>query len=163
MDDEGGFPFELETDSLADSLGRLLPKRSLYIVTGEVGAGKSLIAQRLAYGLISHGTRLTVVSTELTTRGWLEQVDSLGYSMTEATESGSLTLLSRFGVVSDEVEGVVQIADVLDSKPVQDAEIAIIDRAFKYTPTLLWDSGRIAKLSAKIFLCRTFFDVDYRP
>ena len=129
MDEEGGFPFELETDSLADSLGRLLPKRSLYIVTGEVGAGKSLIAQRLAYGLISHGTRLTVVSTELTTRGWLEQVDSLGYSMTEATESGSLTLLSRFGVVSDEVEGVVQIADVLDSKPVQDAEIAIIDRA----------------------------------
>ena len=129
MDDEGGFPFELETDSLADSLGRLLPKRSLYIVTGEVGAGKSPIAQRLAYGLISHGTRLTVVSTELTTRGWLEQVDSLGYSMTDATESGSLTLLSRFGVVSDEVEGVVQIADVLDSKPVQDAEIAIIDRA----------------------------------
>ena len=99
-------------------------------MTGEVGAGKSLIAQRLAYGLISHGTRLTVVSTELTTRGWLEQVDSLGYSMTDATENGSLTLLSRcLESYLMRLKGVVQIADVLDSKPVQDAEIAIIDRA----------------------------------
>ena len=39
---EDGFPFELETDSLADSLGARLPNRSLYVVQGRVGGGKSL-------------------------------------------------------------------------------------------------------------------------
>ena len=87
MSDDTGLPFELETDSLSDSLGRFLPRRSLYIVTGQIGAGKSLIAQRLAYGLVSNNVRTTVVTTELTTRGWLEQVNSLGYSLEDAAQA----------------------------------------------------------------------------
>ena len=128
-DEEKGYSFELETDSLSDSLGRLLPKRSLYIVFGENGAGKSLIAQRLAYGLIANGVNLSLVTTELTTRGWLEQVDSLGYSLSDAADSGKFTLLSRFGVISDEVEEVVQISDILNSSAINNAEVSIIDRA----------------------------------
>ena len=81
MSEDVGFAFELETDSLSDSLGRFLPRRSLYIVTGNIGAGKSLIAQRLAFGLVTNNVQTTMVTTELTTRGWLEQVNSLGYSL----------------------------------------------------------------------------------
>jgi flagellar protein FlaH len=128
-DDDKGFAFELETDSLSDSLGRLLPRRSLYIIFGKNGAGKSLISQRFAYGLIANNVRLSLVTTELTTRGWLEQVDSLGYSLNAAAEVGDFTLLSRFGVISDEVGEVVQINDVLESKALQNADISIIDRA----------------------------------
>ncbi len=129
MSDDIGFAFELETDSLSDSLGRYLPKRSLYVVTGNIGAGKSLISQRLAFGLVSNDVRTTVVTTELTTRGWLEQVNSLGYPLEDAANSGNFTLLSRFGVVSDEVEESVGIEDVLSSEALQDADISIIDRA----------------------------------
>ncbi len=129
MSDDIGFAFELETDSLSDSLGRFLPRRSFYIVTGNIGAGKSLISQRLAYGLVSNGVRTTVVTTELTTRGWLEQVNSLGYPLEDAANSGTFTLLSRFGVVSDEVEESVDIEDVLSSAALQNADISIIDRA----------------------------------
>ena len=39
---EDGFPFVVETDSLADSMGLRLPNRSLYLLQGKVGAGKSL-------------------------------------------------------------------------------------------------------------------------
>jgi flagellar protein FlaH len=129
LSEDIGFPFELETDSLSDSLGKFLPRRSLYIVTGNIGAGKSLIAQRLAFGLVANGVRTTMVTTELTTRGWLEQVNSLGYPLSDATESGNFTLLSRFGVISDEVEGPVTIEEILDSEPMQHADISIIDRA----------------------------------
>ena len=129
MSDDEGFAFELETDSLSDSLGRYLPRRSLYVVFGKNGAGKSLISQRLAYGLVANNVNLSLVTTELTTRGWLEQVNSLGYSMTDDAESGNFTLLSRFGVISDEVDEVVQIDDILESKALKNAEISIIDRA----------------------------------
>ena len=129
MSDDIGLAFELETDSLSDSLGRFLPKRSLYIVTGQIGSGKSLISQRLAYGLVSNDVSTTVATTELTTRGWLEQVNSLGYPLEDAANSGVFTLLSRFGVISDEVEGNVGIEDLLASEALQTAEISIIDRA----------------------------------
>ncbi|PDH27350.1 MAG: hypothetical protein CND85_01445 [Marine Group II euryarchaeote MED-G33] len=129
MSDDIGLAFELETDSLSDSLGRYLPKRSLYIVTGQIGSGKSLISQRLAFGLVSNNVSTTVATTELTTRGWLEQVNSLGYPLEDAANSGDFTLLSRFGVISDEVEGNVGIEDLLASEALQTAEISIIDRA----------------------------------
>ena len=129
MDDSVGFDFELETDSLADSLGRFLPRRSLYVVTGAIGAGKSLISQRLAYGLVTHGAKLTMITTELTTRGWLEQVDSLGYSLNEAADTGQFTLLSRFGVVADEVEERVSLDTILKSEALVNADISIIDCA----------------------------------
>jgi flagellar protein FlaH len=129
LSDDEGFAFELETDSLSDSLGKYLPRRSLYVVFGKNGAGKSLISQRLAYGLVANNVNLSLVTTELTTRGWLEQVNSLGYSMTDDAESGNFTLLSRFGVISDEVDEVVHIEDILESESLKNSEISIIDRA----------------------------------
>ena len=41
---EDGFPYDVETDSLADSLGLRLPNRSLIMLQGEVGSGKSLVS-----------------------------------------------------------------------------------------------------------------------
>ena len=71
---EDGFPYDLETDSLADSMGLRLPNRSLYVLQGAVGGGKSLISQRLVYGLVENGVKVLVITTELTTRGWIEPV-----------------------------------------------------------------------------------------
>ena len=65
---EDGFPFEVETDSLADSMGLRMPNRSLYLLQGKVGSGKSLIAQRLIHGMVHNGVKVLVITTELTTR-----------------------------------------------------------------------------------------------
>ena len=46
---EDGFPYDVETDSLADSLGLRLPNRSLILLAGEVGSGKSLVSQRFVH------------------------------------------------------------------------------------------------------------------
>lgn len=71
--------FDLKQDDLAARLGGGLPKGALVALEGPVGAGKSVLTQRLAQGLLHGGARVALVSTELTTRAMLAQMDSLGY------------------------------------------------------------------------------------
>ena len=114
---EDGFPYDVETDSLADSLGLRLPNRSLILLAGEVGAGKSLISQRLVHGLLENEVKVLVITTELTTRGWIEQMESIGYGVTDALTNGNLMIFSRFGTVAEPIPDV-GIEQVLESEAV---------------------------------------------
>jgi flagellar protein FlaH len=138
---EDGFPFVLETDSLADSMGSRLPNRSLYVVQGDVGSGKSLISQRLSYGLAENDVKVLVITTELTTRGWIEQMESIGYGVTEFIRSGQLMVFSRFGTIAEALPDV-GIQQVLESEAVSKADIVIIDSASSLMPDGLDDHGR---------------------
>ena len=130
---EDGFPFELETDSLADSLGARLPNRSLYVIQGRVGGGKSLIAQRLTYGLVENNVKVLVITTELTTRGWIEQMESIGYGVTESIREGRIMVISRYGTIA-QAKNDVSITEVLDSPAVEMADVIIIDAASALFP-----------------------------
>ena len=138
---EDGFPFVLETDSLADSMGSRLPNRSLYVVQGDVGSGKSLMSQRLSYGLAENDVKVLVITTELTTRGWIEQMESIGYGVTEFIRSGQLMVFSRFGTIAEALPDV-GIQQVLESEAVSKADIVIIDSASSLMPDDLDDNGR---------------------
>ena len=80
---EDGFSFEIDQDSLSDTMGAKIPNRSIGILAGTIGAGKSLISQRLILGLLENDAKVVVVTTELTTRGWIEQMHSIGYHITD--------------------------------------------------------------------------------
>ena len=97
---EDGYEFTLEQDSLANAMGARLPNRSLWMVQGEVGSGKSLVSQRLIYGLLENGSKILVVTTELTTRGWIEQMESIGYPVTDYIASGRVdgTIQDQFSL-----------------------------------------------------------------
>ena len=138
---EDGYPFVLETDSLADSMGSRLPNRSLYVVQGDVGSGKSLISQRLSFGLAENDVKVLVITTELTTRGWIEQMESIGYGVTEFIRTGQLMVFSRFGTIAEALPDV-GIQQVLDSEAVSKADIVIIDSASSLMPDDLDDNGR---------------------
>jgi len=124
--EEDGFNFELDQDSLADSMGLKLPSRSLMVVTAEVGGGKSLICQRLTFGLLENGAKVVYVTNELTTRGWIEQMHSIGYWVTDHIKSGKLLVVSSFGTVAEEVENVT-IDDLFDSEGLKVSDVIIID------------------------------------
>ncbi|MBJ24363.1 MAG: hypothetical protein CMB64_06810 [Euryarchaeota archaeon] len=124
--EEDGFGFELDQDSLADSMGLKLPSRSLGVITAEVGGGKSLLSQRLTFGLLENNAKVVYVTNELTTRGWIEQMHSIGYWVTDHIKSGKLLVMSTFGSVADRVEGVV-IDDLLESDAIKVADVIIID------------------------------------
>jgi flagellar protein FlaH len=138
---EDGFGFDVEIDSLADTMGLRLPNRSLYVLQGVVGAGKSLIAQRLVHGMLDNGVKVLVVTTELTTRGWIEQMESIGYGVTDALREGRLMIFSRFGTVA-EARPDVGIDDVLNSEAVEEADVVILDSASALMPDDLDDKQR---------------------
>ena len=67
--------FVVETDCLTP--WGWLPNRSLYLLQGKVGAGKSLIAQRLIHGMVHNGVKVLVITTELTTEAGLNKWKAL--------------------------------------------------------------------------------------
>lgn len=138
---EDGFPYDLETDSLADSMGLRLPNRSLYVLQGAVGGGKSLVSQRLVYGMIENGVKVLVITTELTTRGWIEQMESIGYGITDAIREGKLMVFSRYGTLADSTPNV-DIFHLLDSDAVELADVVVIDSASSLMPSDLDEAGR---------------------
>ncbi len=139
---EDGFDFLLDQDSLADSLGAKLPNRSIYIVQGGVGTGKSLISQRMVFGLVENDAKVLVITTELTTRGWVEQMESIGYFITERIRSGQLIVLSRYGTIAD-TDPEVGLIDVITCDAASKADVIIIDTASSIMPFIESNSDRV--------------------
>ena len=149
---EDGYEFTLEQDSLSNAMGARLPNRSLWMIQGEVGSGKSLVSQRLIFGLLETGSKLLVVTTELTTRGWIEQMESIGYPVTEYIASGMLLVFSQFGVIAESKEGV-DMFDVLESEAIEKADVVVVDSASALLPTGLETSEQMLVLQRLRRVC----------
>lgn len=81
---DGLFSIDLEDrDRLNGELGGGFPRGSIVLLEGSYGAGKSVLSQRFAYGCCEAGHMVTVLSTELSVRGFIEQMHSLGYDVTD--------------------------------------------------------------------------------
>jgi len=149
---EDGYEFTLEQDSLANAMGARLPNRSLWMIQGEVGSGKSLVSQRLIFGLLENGSKVLVITTELTTRGWIEQMESIGYPVTDYIASGMLMVFSRFGVIAEAKEGV-DLFDVLESDAVEKADVVVVDSASALIPEGMDASQHLATLQRLRKIC----------
>ncbi len=149
---EDGYEFTLEQDSLSNAMGARLPNRSLWMIQGEVGSGKSLVSQRLIFGLLENGSKVLVITTELTTRGWIEQMESIGYPVTDYIASGMLMVFSRFGVIAEAKEGV-DLFDVLESDAVEKADVVVVDAASALIPEGMESSQHLATLQKLRKIC----------
>lgn len=149
---EDGYEFTLEQDSLSNAMGARLPNRSLWMIQGEVGSGKSLISQRLIFGLLENGSKVLVITTELTTRGWIEQMESIGYPVTDFIASGMLMVFSRFGVIAEAKEGV-DLFDVLESDAVEKSDVVVVDSASALIPEGMDSTQHLATLQKLRKIC----------
>ncbi len=70
-------------DRLNHELGGGIPRGSIVLIEGDYGAGKSAMSQRFSYGLCETGHSVTLLSTELTVSGFIDQMHSLSYSVEE--------------------------------------------------------------------------------
>ena len=86
----------LERDELSEKFGGGIPESSLMLLEGNDGGGKSIVAQRLTYGFIKNGTSVTYISSELHTMGFVEQMSSIGYDVSEAILHEKLTFIPMF-------------------------------------------------------------------
>ncbi len=71
----------LARDELNRNIGGGMPANSLILIEGKDGAGKSILAQRITYGLLEHSHSVTYISSELNTAGFIEQMSSLDYDV----------------------------------------------------------------------------------
>ena len=128
------FDFGVIQDSLGQSMGTAIPNRALMLVCGGIGSGKSIIGQRMSFGMTANDVQVSLYTTELTTGGWLEQVSSIGYYMDKRIDEGKFHLISSFGVLAEQAEEKVTIMDLIDNPASKDAEVVIIDRASELMP-----------------------------
>jgi flagellar protein FlaH len=76
-------------------LGGGLPTDSLTLVEGDPDAGKSIIVQQFTFGALKEGFNTSLFLSESSSRGFLEQMDSLGMSSTDYYLIGRLSLYQK--------------------------------------------------------------------
>ncbi len=156
-DNVDNFDFSVIQDSLGQSLGTAIPNRALVIVSGGIGSGKSIIGQRMSFGMTANDIKVSLVTTELTTRGWLEQVASIGYFMEKRIDDGDFHLMSSFGVIAEQAEDPVDLLELLESRALKEAEVVIIDRASQMIPAEMEGPVLLSKLRQYTAQGRTLF------
>lgn len=78
--------FELglkDDDRIATTFAGGIPKGGVVLIEGDNGTGKSVWAQRFAYGICSEGHTVSFVSAEETARSFIDQMGSLSYSVAQ--------------------------------------------------------------------------------
>lgn len=121
------YRFHLDRDELADRLGGGLPGGALCIVEGEFGTGKSIVGQRIIYGLLKNSARVTVVSTELTTMHFIEQMHSLDYPIEEFVFNRNLLFLPVYPVLGFRGNKTDLMDRLLNAKKMYESDVIVID------------------------------------
>lgn len=121
------YRINLDRDELADRLGGGLPRGALVVVEGEFGTGKSILVQRLVYGLLRNGSKVTMVSTELTTLHFIEQMHSLEYGVEEHVFSRSLLFLPVYPVLGFRGRKTDLMDRLLNAKRMYESDVICID------------------------------------
>lgn len=94
-----------DRDRLNSELGGGIPRGSIVILEGQFGAGKSALSQRFTYGMCDEGHNVTFLSTELTVKGFIEQMHSLDYNVEDFMLDEKLLFLHGDIDTSDELAG----------------------------------------------------------
>ena len=119
-------------DRLNAELGGGIPRGSIVLIEGDYGAGKSALSQRFAHGLVDEGASVTLLSTELTVRGFIDQMHSLAYDVVKPLLSEQLLFLhadfDAGGAFSDgDGERRELLTRLMDAEVMWQPEVILID------------------------------------
>ncbi len=87
---------QLDRDELHRKIGDYIPRGSLMLIEGKDGFGKSIICQRLIYSFLTHGSTVTYISSELSTKEFIEQMDSVNYDISDHLINEKLLFIPLF-------------------------------------------------------------------
>lgn len=117
----------LDRDELARRFGGGLPRGALCLVEGQSGTGKSILSQRLTYGLLAHGHDVAYVSTEFTTPAFLHQMDQLGYPVMDAFLEKRLKFIPTTPLIGHPVEGHELLPRLLAARTLLREPVVVLD------------------------------------
>ena len=118
---------DLDRDEMSSKFGGGIPKSSIVLVEGEDGAGKSILAQRIVYGLLRNGHTATYISSELTTTGFVKQMASVDYNVKYDMLDNRLLFLSLFPYLGESELGEEMMERILVTRKLFEKEVIIFD------------------------------------
>lgn len=117
----------LERDELDKTLGGGIPANCLMLIEGNDGAGKSLIAQRLTFGLLQHKSSVTYITTELNLTGFIQQMDSLNYKCTKDILDEKLLIVPMFPKLGNVKLKNTFMKDILTNEKLFENDVIVFD------------------------------------
>ncbi|MHB8606225.1 MAG: archaellum protein ArlH [Thermoplasmatota archaeon] len=144
------YRFTLARDELADRLGGGLPEGALVVIEGEYGAGKSILLERILFGLLENKASVTFVSTELTTLHFIEQMHSLAYPIEDALYDGRLLFLPVFPILGYRGRKDDVIDRLVSARRMYASEVVFIDAFSSLVKTNLKAAPRGVDVVAKV-------------
>ncbi len=118
---------EIERDDLHEMLGGGFPSASLAIIEGRYGTGKSVLTQRLTYGFLENDYAVSVISSELTVKGFIEQMASLGYNITSYLLDRNLLFIPIYGMISQANQQKNYVEQLMTGQRIFESDVIILD------------------------------------
>ncbi len=121
------YSIELEADELNEKLGGGLPIGSLALIEAPNGLGKSIVAQRFTYGLLTNDRSVSYISTELPVSGFLKQMESVNYHIKQEFLQQDLKFISIFTPMGKVKLAGDLVQDILEADTLMESNVIIFD------------------------------------
>ncbi len=122
-----GYSFLLDRDELNQMLGGGFPKGSLIMIDGPSGSGKSALCERFAFGLLDNKHTVTYISTQLTTKNFIRQMNSLDYPIGIKLLKGELLYIPVFPLLKEPTPRIDFVQRLMGAEVLFEKNIIIID------------------------------------
>lgn len=119
--------FRISRDNFNEKLGGGFPEDSLVQIEGYSGSGKSIICQRIAYGLIENEKSVTYISTQMTTKGFINQMYSLDYQISSHLLNNNLLYIPVIPLVKNTKQNMDFIQRLMNAEELFEKDVIIID------------------------------------
>lgn len=121
------YPFWIERDMLNQKLGGGFPGGSLVLIEGTSGSGKSITCQRICFGLLENDVSVTFISTQLTTKGFIFQMQALDYPIAKHLTGGRLLFIPVLPLTQETKPRSNFIQRLMAAKTLFNNDVVIID------------------------------------
>ncbi|WP_461863384.1 archaellum protein ArlH [Thermococcus sp.] len=125
---------QIPNDELHRRLGGGIPSGSIILIEGDRGTGKSILSQRLLYGLLRNGHTASYVSSQYTTPEFINQMESLGYSVIRDLIKHNLLFVSLYPLLVGVSEREKFLPRFLGESRIWGREVIIIDAISSILP-----------------------------
>jgi len=121
------YSVRIENDEFHKKLGGGIPTGTIALIKGEHGSGKSIVCQRIVYGLLKNNVSVSYVSTQLTTTDFIKPMVSLGYNVINYIIQEKLTFFPVYPLISELRERDDYSKKLISGKPIFEKDVVVID------------------------------------
>jgi len=121
------FSIQLKNDEFHKKLGGGIPSGTIALIKGEHGSGKSVLCQRITFGLLKNDISVTYISTQLTTMDFIKQMSSLGYDVVHSMVSRKLLFIPVYPLLQESKKRMNYAQKLMNARDLFNSDVIIID------------------------------------